>query len=172
MRLEKKKLKELVPADYNPRKISSKAKKGLTESIERFGLVQPIVWNERTNRIVGGHQRYDILLEKDVKETTVMVVDLEEEDELILNIALNNPEIQGEWTASVNDILNAVKKTGNDLYDSLRLDDLEYALDKIQGFNCTCPSCNFKWKLDKFDMRPIQQEDYPRDDSEEDEEDE
>ncbi len=39
---------ELAPADYNPRKISEHAMKGLTASIEMFGLVQPVIFNRRT----------------------------------------------------------------------------------------------------------------------------
>ena len=40
---------ELTPADYNPRTISEAALKGLAASIDRFGLVQPIIWNKRTD---------------------------------------------------------------------------------------------------------------------------
>ena len=39
-------------AEYNPRRISDEAKEGLRASMERFGLVQPIIWNRRTERVV------------------------------------------------------------------------------------------------------------------------
>jgi hypothetical protein len=43
------KIADLAPAPYNPRKISDQAMAGLTASINRFGLVQPIVWNARVS---------------------------------------------------------------------------------------------------------------------------
>ena len=56
------KVADLTGAPYNPRTISDEAMKGLSASIERFGLVQPIVWNRRTERVVGGHQRLKVLV--------------------------------------------------------------------------------------------------------------
>ena len=52
---------ELQPADYNPREISPSALDGLRHSVERFGLVDPIVFNVRTQTVVGGHQRLKVL---------------------------------------------------------------------------------------------------------------
>ena len=48
---------DIKPFEDNPRTIGGKALTGLEKSIRRFGLVEPIVWNERTGNIVGGHQR-------------------------------------------------------------------------------------------------------------------
>ena len=56
---------KLNPAKYNPRK---NLKPGdpeyekLKRSITEFGYVEPIIWNKRTGNIVGGHQRYKVLL--------------------------------------------------------------------------------------------------------------
>ncbi|HUU17756.1 MAG TPA: ParB N-terminal domain-containing protein [Sedimentisphaerales bacterium] len=36
-------MKELEPADYNPREIAAEALEGLSNSIRRFGCVEPIV---------------------------------------------------------------------------------------------------------------------------------
>ncbi|WP_342772860.1 hypothetical protein [Paenibacillus lentus] len=48
----------------------------LRRSIEEFGYVEPIVWNERTGNMVGGHQRYKILVnELGQTEVAVSVVD-------------------------------------------------------------------------------------------------
>src|ERR1039457_1856925 len=99
------KLQDLHPATYNPRTISDRAMGGLTNSMERFGVVQPIVWNKRTGNIVGGHQRYKVLVEKGEKEVDVVVVDVDEKEELALNITLNNPEIQGEFDKHTQDLL-------------------------------------------------------------------
>jgi len=58
------KLTDIIPAEYNPRKISEKEYVKLTESITKFGLVDPIIVNLKNNHIIGGHQRYDVLMDK------------------------------------------------------------------------------------------------------------
>ena len=60
---------------YNPRQISPAAMAALTKSLERFGDVQPIVWNKRSGLVVAGHQRLKVLKSKKVKQTSVVVVD-------------------------------------------------------------------------------------------------
>lgn len=98
MRIEKRKIKELTPADYNPRldlKPGDAEYEKLKRSIETWGLVEPVVYNERTGRLVGGHQRLKVLQDLGYVEVDVSVVDLHESDEKALNIALN--KIEGEW---------------------------------------------------------------------------
>ena len=46
-----------MAAPYNPRQISDHDLMALGRSMTTFGVVEPIVVNRRTNRIVGGHQR-------------------------------------------------------------------------------------------------------------------
>lgn len=91
---------DLKPAPYNPRRIDRAAIEGLTRSMERFGDVQPIVWNRRSGFIVGGHQRLKVLKRKKVQEVAVavVVVDLDETEEKALNVALNSPHLAGEFT--------------------------------------------------------------------------
>ena len=67
----------------------------LEESMRRFGQVVPIVWNQRTNRIVSGHQRMSVLEHWGEKQVEVSVVDLDETREKQLNLALN--KISGNW---------------------------------------------------------------------------
>jgi len=97
MKIEERTLSELCPSAYNPRKISEEAMAGLTASLRKFGCVEPIVLNERTNTIVGGHQRLMVLEKLGEQRTPVVIVDLSETDEKALNVTLNNPRIQGEW---------------------------------------------------------------------------
>ena len=85
----------LVPADYNPRKITDHQMSALKRSLERWGFVEPVVLNERTGRIVGGHQRVAAALELAMSEVPVIKVILDEDAEKALNIALN--KISGEW---------------------------------------------------------------------------
>gem|GEM_PF-2566928 len=57
------KLKELKPADYNPRKISDEQLSMLKKALEEFGDLSGIVFNRRTGNLVGGHQRLKCLPE-------------------------------------------------------------------------------------------------------------
>lgn len=55
MEIIKKKLSDLIPASYNPRKDLQPQDPEylmIKNSIEKHGFVQPIVWNKRTNHIV------------------------------------------------------------------------------------------------------------------------
>ena len=117
-------LSDLSPAPYNPRKISDAAMAGLRKSVARFGLVQPIIWNERTERIVGGHQRLEALRAEGVEETDVVVVDLPESEEKALNVALNSPAISGEFTDELDALLAEIREMEPELYEDLLLDQL------------------------------------------------
>jgi len=48
---------DLVPASYNPRKITDKQLGMLKKSMAEFGDLSGVVVNVRTGRIIGGHQR-------------------------------------------------------------------------------------------------------------------
>lgn len=85
-------------ADYNPRRISESRAAALRESLARFGLVENLVWNKRTGRLVGGHQRADALAAAGLKEAPVRVVDLDDVDERALNIALNGSTGDWDWS--------------------------------------------------------------------------
>ena len=98
MNIEKKNVKDLLPADYNPRKDLKPGDpeyEKLKRSIEQFGYVEPVIWNEKTGRVVGGHQRLKVLTDMGITEVDVVVVDMDTEKEKSLNIALN--KISGEW---------------------------------------------------------------------------
>lgn len=120
---------QIEPAKYNPRKISEEAKKKLKANIKRMGVMGGIVWNKRSGRLVGGHQKLMILdeLQKYDRETKendyiirVEAVDLSDQEEIEQNIFLNNKNAQGEFD---NDILSTllndieVKNTGLDDFD-------------------------------------------------------
>ncbi|MEE4272306.1 MAG: DNA methyltransferase [Thermoanaerobaculales bacterium] len=129
--IERKPIAELVPASYNPRTISDEALSGLTASVERFGLVEPIVWNKRTGRVVGGHQRLKVLQKRGETETQVVVVDLEETEEKALNVALNNPQISGEFTPDLHLLLAEINEAMPELADQLRFGDLADQTKKL-----------------------------------------
>lgn len=95
MIIEKKKISDLKPAPYNPRKSNEKQEANLKKSLEKFGVVEPIVVNKRTGYIVGGHFRIRELKKLGYKEVDCVIVDLNEDDEKELNIRLNANT--GEW---------------------------------------------------------------------------
>jgi len=98
MIIEKKHTSELLPADYNPRKDLKPGDaeyEKLKRSIEQFGYVEPVIWNKVTGRVVGGHQRLKVLQDMGITEVDCVVVEMDEEKEKALNIALN--KISGEW---------------------------------------------------------------------------
>lgn len=91
---------QLNNAPYNPRKISPSALIDLRKSLQNHGLVETLIWNERTGNLVGGHQRLsqlDILEGSPNYSIHVNKVDIDERAEVALNIALNNPGMQGEY---------------------------------------------------------------------------
>ena len=52
---------DLNPAPYNPRKITKDALANLRKSLAEFGDLSGVVFNRRTKRLVGGHQRLKVL---------------------------------------------------------------------------------------------------------------
>jgi len=91
-------LTQINPATYNPRRDlmpGDPEYKAIERSIKEFGLVDPLVWNEETGNLVGGHQRLKVIQDSGVDEVEVSVVHLDETSEAALNLALN--KVQGEW---------------------------------------------------------------------------
>lgn len=91
-------IKQLNAASYNPRvdlQPGDTVYNNLKRSVEAFGCVQPIIVNQRKNVVVGGHQRLKVLKDLGHDEVDVVFVDLSEERERALNVALN--KITGEW---------------------------------------------------------------------------
>jgi len=131
MDIQTKQLSDLVPSGYNPRRISDEALCGLRGSVERFGLVEPIVWNRRSGRVVGGHQRLKVLQQLGHAATEVVVVDLEDAEEKALNVALNSPSIAGEFTPDLHRLLAAINAALPELTELLRFDDLAEQTKKL-----------------------------------------
>ena len=130
MLIEKKNTKDLIPATYNPRK---DLKPGdaeydkLKRSIEQFGYVEPVIWNKVTGHVVGGHQRLKVLMDMGITEVECVIIEMDEDKEKALNIALN--KISGDWDKDklallISDLQGVdfdVSLTG---FDSKELDDL------------------------------------------------
>ncbi len=150
---------DLRPALYNPRKISPQALTGLRESVRRFGLVQPIIVNQRTGYVVGGAQRLKVLQAEGVTETPVVVIDLPEAEEKALNLSLNNPLLQGYFTPDVEALTRELADLNLELSAALQLSELgeqwlqlqpppenvEVNPEDLEKTAHVCPKCGFKW---------------------------
>lgn len=99
LRMEKRKLSDLLPAEYNPRvtlEPDDKDFQDLVGSIRTLGYAEPILINE-DGTIIGGHQRYNALLYLGWEEADVVVYPCDKVKEKALNVALN--KIDGRWDA-------------------------------------------------------------------------
>lgn len=107
MKIDRLPIDKLRAADYNPRKDltpDDAEYQKLKRSIEHFGYVEPVIVNDRTGLVVGGHQRLKVLKDLGYTDIEVVHVDLDSNDEKALNIALN--KISGQWDADkLEDIL-------------------------------------------------------------------
>jgi DNA modification methylase len=130
LKLERIPVDKLKAAEHNPRKDLKPGDpeyEKLKRSIQTFGYVEPILWNKRSGNIIGGHQRFKVLVELGQKEIDCVVVDMNLADEKALNIALN--KISGDWDKDKLMLLIAdlqgsdfdVSLTG---FDSVELDAL------------------------------------------------
>jgi len=145
-------------AAYNPRKIEPAELERLQRSLRYFGAVEPVVVNQRTNRIVGGHQRIKAAHAEGLKDFPVVWVDIDEPSEKQLNLALNR--ISGTWDdAKLRELLHDLDADGADFgltgFDDEELSALLVKTDFVpvdgdnSGFDekslTVCPSCGLEF---------------------------
>lgn len=155
MQTEIMKLADIIPAEYNPRvelKAGDTEYDALTNSISRFGLVEPLIVNKRNNVLIGGHQRLNVLKEMGVEETEVIVVDLPEEQEKQLNVSLN--KIEGEWDMyKLEEVLREI-----DVDDIIYTGFSEEEVDNIIGINNEEQIDDIVEEFDVEDKEPEEEE--------------
>ena len=98
-------IESLIFAEYNPRQLTKDQHKDLTDSIKRFGLVDPLIINthkDRKNILIGGHQRCKIAKELKYKTVPCVEVSLTPDKERELNIRLNRNTGEWDWDALAN----------------------------------------------------------------------
>lgn len=132
-------IKELRPNPKNPRKITKAELRKLVRSISEFGFVDPIIVNknkDRYNIIIGGHQRVEAAKVIGMKTVPCTYVDLPEDKEHMLNIALN--EISGEWDdEKLYTLLKELQDKDLDLtmtgFDEPYIDEIMKANEELAG---------------------------------------
>ena len=99
LKIEYVDINTLKPCEYNARKWNKEAKEQLRESINKFGVIDPLLVNsaeERKGIVIGGNFRLSILKELGYKEVPVLYIEIADiEKERELNIRLNKN--QGEF---------------------------------------------------------------------------
>ena len=152
-------LADLTPADYNPRRISDDAMSGLRASIRQFGLVDPIILNTTTGNVVGGHQRIKAAIAEGLKKGLVVRIEADSTEEKALNVALNNPKIQGEFDyLKLEPIMLELKEGLGDLVlEELKMNELispipqdlkeydESIADDVKKIKC--PECGYEFPI-------------------------
>lgn len=140
---------DLKPSTYNPRKWNTTQIENLTESIRRFGLVDPIICNNapgRENIVIGGHFRLKVIKDLKYEQAPVVYVtisDLEKEKEL--NIRLNK---------NLGEFDFALLKD----FDEVFLKDVGFSseeLDSVFDIDLTPEVFDLKKELDKLNIKTI-----------------
>lgn len=148
--IQQVKIGDLKPSEYNPRSWNEDTTEQLTESIKRFGLVDPILVNgsqQRKNIVIGGHFRLKVAKDLGLTEVPVLYLDIpEEEKERELNLRLNKN--QGDWDW---DLLSE--------FDESLLDDIGFSseeLDTIFDIEVDEPeNFDLEKELKKLDIKHV-----------------
>lgn len=91
-----RKINELKPQEENPRKITKKQKEQLEKSISTFGIAEPICIT-KDGKIIGGHQRYNLLKSKKFKEVHCWECQEDLTDAQIKELTIRLNKNHAEW---------------------------------------------------------------------------
>lgn len=109
-------VKKLLPNEYNPKDMTKDEHDMIVESIEDFGMVEPIVVNRakgRENVIIGGHQRWAIHKELGIEKIPVVYVNIpniDDEQELNLRLTKNAGHLDYDKLANISE--DILKRSG------------------------------------------------------------
>lgn len=143
-------INELKPSEYNPRKWSEDQLQKLRESLDKFGLVDPLIVNShpsRTNIVIGGNMRLKVLKDMKYAEVPVVYLNLDEAKERDLNVRLN--KAGGEFD------LDLLKEFDESLLEDIGFNSEE--LDDVFAIEDTEEKASFdlKKELNKLDIKKI-----------------
>lgn len=160
---------ELLGDPKNPRSISDAAAAGLSVSLDQFGDLSGIVFNETTQQLVCGHQRVtqirerwgelpivgDVIRSPAGHEFRVRRVAWPLAKQRAANIAANSQRIAGEFNDGLDLMLAGIKSESPELFDSLLFAELQHAVatppdefpavDENLPTEHTCPKCHYQW---------------------------
>ena len=139
---EKRKVCDLIPADYNPRKITDQERADLMESIKEFSEVEPVIIN-LDNHMIGGHQRLSIYADLKIEEIDVRVPNrkLSIEEEMKLNLRLNKNTGQWDWAVLSkfdHELLGGVGFTEEEMRINFGISDAEMQDIDVERMEILC----------------------------------
>ena len=152
---EKRKIKDLIPFEGNPRQMTEKQNNDLTKSLEKFDLVEiPAV--DTDNIIVAGHQRLRImqLLGRGKEIIDVRIPNRKLTDKEFSEYNIRSNKNLGEWDYLLlaNIDKDLLKNIGFDKIDlGIIFDSYDISLpeEKEVDENIVtknqCPKCGYKW---------------------------
>ena len=150
LQVQQVKINELKLSEYNPRRWSEDQLQKLRESLQKFGVVDPLIVNShpsRTNIVIGGNMRLKVLKDMKYTEVPAVYLNLDEAKERDLNVRLN--KTGGEFD------LDLLKDFDESLledigFSSEELDDI-FIDDDLEEKN----SFDLKKELKKLDIKEI-----------------
>lgn len=175
---ETRNLDDLIPSDYNPRKLTKKNERFLSDSLDTFGMADVVVINTN-NHIIGGHQRYYLLKKRGEKKVDVRVPNRlltdAEEKELNLRLNKNLGEFEKELLKDFDkDLLEHIGFTDSEIEkmceEPVEQGDVEFTTEVLEANNYVVFTFNnvMDWQViqDKFDIKTVQsldsKDDYVR----------
>jgi hypothetical protein len=158
---------------YNPRKFNSKKFQEIKESVDYFGLVEPLVVNKKNNIIVSGNQRFKVAVNNGYTEVPVIFLEFSDDEEKALNIIMNKLGMEFD-ELKVQDLmfelknLDIVKKTLSDLIEKSLLyanpvdpiyPEIEFVREVNESYNYIVvifdKSIDFVNVQSMFDLKPV-----------------
>ncbi len=153
-------------AKYNPRQITEEELRRLTNSIEDYGFIDPIIVNQVTRNVIGGHQRIKAAKKLKIDLIPAIYIRIDKHREMAMNIALNNPNLQGKFDMpKLRDLIEEINTgefdmsiTGFDEDELEAIMTFEYEPDDIENIDGFGESYNFIIKCaDEEEFEQIQE---------------
>lgn len=145
---EKRKVKDLIPYELNPRVLSEDKAKKLKQNLSKFNLVEiPAI--DTHDKIVAGHQRVKVLLllERGNEEIDVRVPNRELTSEEFKEYNIKSNAITGDWDWEM--LADLDEEFLSDIFSS---EDI----DRIFGIDETPEEFDLEKELKKLDIQKVQ----------------
>lgn len=150
LQIRQLKISELKPSEYNPRKWSDEQMQKLCESIEKYGVVDPLIVNAyspRQNVVIGGNMRLQAMQNLGFNEVPIVYISLDEAKERDLSVRLNRTG--GDWDY---DLLKEFDESllADIGFDSEEIDEI-FDIEDMDEKN----SFDLKKELKKLDIKTV-----------------
>ena len=150
------KLKDLKPAEYNPRTITDEQLGRLKKALYEFGDLSGIVFNKKTDRLIGGHQRLKCLPPDAIIKKTKLTKPSRTGTVATGTIIIDNEAYiyrEVDWDKTREKAANiAANQHGGEFNDD-KLKELLEELSNIEGFDLDLTGFNRK-DLNEFFNSP------------------